>query len=203
MRQRVMGQISRTLGEAMLLVIVGACSAVDLRPHPEASEPPPNVASSGEPSVAASESGGVTPDEAAVVQALVRFARTGDRADAAAIPIADGGVALGLSNRLMVTRSAEELGDARGWTLQSEAFRGYVGPFSAIRLLEEDRPIRVAAGPHPHCASPPVQPHPATVRLRQLSIQPAQLDTCLRWWTVDVFLDDGDVAAITMDLWEP
>ena len=149
------------------------------------------------------KSGGISPEEEAIIDALLRFARTGDPSAAAAIPFADEGVALGLSNELLGTRSAEELSDAGGWTLEAEVFRGYVGPFSSVKLLRDAGEVTFAAGPHPHCASPPVQPHPDTAGMRQLSIQPVRAQSCVQWWTVDVFLDGGDVAAVTMDLWVP
>ncbi len=38
---------------------------------------------------------------------------------------------------------------------------------------------------------------------RRVSIQPASAQSCLQWWTVDLFLgEDGRVEAITLDLYE-
>lgn len=55
-----------------------------------------------------------------------------------------------------------------------------------------------------HCASPPVGPPTELVDMQQISIQPTGIDTCVLWWTVDLFVNaDGKVVAITMDLWEP
>jgi len=40
--------------------------------------------------------------------------------------------------------------------------------------------------------------------LRRISIQPTSTDSCLEWWTVDLFLTDiGSMAAVTIDVWEP
>jgi len=40
--------------------------------------------------------------------------------------------------------------------------------------------------------------------LRRISIQPTGTDSCLEWWTVDLFLTDiGSIAAVTIDVWEP
>lgn len=41
--------------------------------------------------------------------------------------------------------------------------------------------------------------------LRRVSVQPELGDrSCLEWWTVDLFVaDDGSIAAVTMDLYEP
>lgn len=70
----------------------------------------------------------------------------------------------------------------------------------------EARDVVVSVGPHPHCASPPV-PAPAEVAsLRRVSVQPSPEsgDSCLSWWTVDLFLTpEGEVAAVTLDIWEP
>lgn len=35
------------------------------------------------------------------------------------------------------------------------------------------------------------------------STQPRQPTSCLAWYSVDAFLRDGNISAITMDLWEP
>jgi hypothetical protein len=37
-----------------------------------------------------------------------------------------------------------------------------------------------------------------------VSVQPAAWSTCIIWWTVDAFVDaNGEIAAVTLDLWEP
>jgi hypothetical protein len=47
---------------------------------------------------------------------------------------------------------------------------------------------------------PPIQ----VADLRRVSVQPRDTESCLQWWTVDLFLTpDGKVAAVTLDLWEP
>ncbi|NND12951.1 MAG: hypothetical protein HKO10_03235 [Acidimicrobiia bacterium] len=62
----------------------------------------------------------------------------------------------------------------------------------------------VTVGSHPHCAGPPMPVAEGFEELTQISIQPAAPDSCLEWWTVDVFLDDqGDIAGVTLDMWEP
>lgn len=80
----------------------------------------------------------------------------------------------------------------------------YVGPFSALDLLAQDRPVTVTAGPHDHCAGPPMPIHAELEGLRQISIQPTDATSCLEWWVVDLFLTEaGDLAGVTLDLWEP
>jgi hypothetical protein len=104
---------------------------------------------------------------------------------------------------------AVEVDDLRSpiaWEIDVELFRAYVGPFSALMLLEQADDYAVRVGPHPHCASPP-QPSPVGLEDHtRTSIQPSDdsLDSCLDWWTVDFFVGpSGSVDAITMDLWEP
>jgi hypothetical protein len=50
----------------------------------------------------------------------------------------------------------------------------------------------------------PSRPPPRTISgLRRLSIQPREPVSCLRWFAVDVFVDErGDIRAVTLDLWE-
>ncbi|OGO73385.1 MAG: hypothetical protein A3G84_05105 [Chloroflexi bacterium RIFCSPLOWO2_12_FULL_71_12] len=90
--------------------------------------------------------------------------------------------------------------------LHADHFRGRSGPFSALELLARREPTTVWVGPHPHCASPPAPPPTDFASLRRVSVQPSQPrdDTCLSWWTVDLFVSvDGRVAAVTLDLWDP
>lgn len=55
-------------------------------------------------------------------------------------------------------------------------------------------------------ASPPV-PAPREFKdYRRVSVQPSDssIDSCLPWFTVDLFLDEqGSVALVTLDVWEP
>lgn len=41
--------------------------------------------------------------------------------------------------------------------------------------------------------------------LRRVSIQPSEesTDSCLSWFTVDLFVNRGQVVAVTLDLYEP
>lgn len=139
-----------------------------------------------------------------VVKALVKFAQTRDAKNMAEVPVARNGLWLGLGRRLMVRRSAKELADPKIWQLRPGLFRAYVGPFSALDLLEDRRPTVITVGPHPHCASPPMPPPADVSHLRRVSIQTREFQSCLQWSTVDLFLNRrGMIVAITLDLWEP
>ena len=97
--------------------------------------------------------------------------------------------------------------------MTAKAFRGFVGPFSALDQLaswgpDSARPFvreaSVTVGPHPHCVSPAVPAPPEVAELRRLSIQPVGELACPAWWTVDFFVEpDGEIAAVTLDRYEP
>lgn len=152
------------------------------------------------------------PDELLLLENLVRFAQVPDAGALSRLPFA-GETALGLADRLMVTRSPAVLADPRAWLLDEEAFRARAGPFSALDLLAEwdraaageaIREMQATIGAHPNCASPAIPPPADVTAMRRLSLQPIGHSSCLGWWTVDVFLTpDGTIAAITLDLYEP
>jgi hypothetical protein len=143
------------------------------------------------------------PTEQAAAEALLRFARAPSATTLAAVPLAER-VSLGLGAQLLVERSRAELARPDAWILQLEGFRAHVGPFSALERLARATTTEVVAGPHPHCASPPMPPPQEVAGSRQVSIQPTGIDTCLLWFTVDLFLDpSGEIVAVTLDLWEP
>jgi hypothetical protein len=123
-----------------------------------------------------------------------------------ALPLADR-VQLGLGRAIHAVRSDEDLAEPGGWVLEVDHFRAHSGPFSALDLAKEWPGNTITTvGEHRHCASPPVPPPPELIGLRRISVQPDpdEFDTCLRWWSVDFFLDDRDeVVAITLDLWDP
>ena len=176
-------------------------------PRPSATaEPRPGLV------VAPGQADAPTVEEMAMLEALVLFARSPATRTLETVPL-DDSIWLGLADQLIVRRTPEELADPRAWGLEASGFRAYVGPFSALGLLAnwtsipEGPPIREASvqvGPYRHCASPPV-PAPAEVaELRRLSVQPTGIDSCLMWWTVDLFIGPGGtIEAITLDLWEP
>lgn len=114
-------------------------------------------------------------------------------------------VRLGLGERLLETRTAQELRDPAAWKLDVDLFRGGVGPFSALDVLAAHKgPLEYREGSYRRCASPSRSPRPPVSRLRRLSIQPREPASCLQWFAVDVFIDEsGDIRAVTLDHWEP
>lgn len=136
---------------------------------------------------------------------FLRFAADPGGDTASALPFADK-VTLGLADELITTRTPSELGHPDAWVLDAEGFRAYVGPFSALDVAAHATETVVSVGDHPHCVSPPVPAPTEVADLRRVSVQPspASIDSCLQWWTVDLFLtDDQRIAAVTLDLYEP
>ena len=187
------------------LVLLGACAE---RPNAPMAAPSTATATASpfleEP----------TKEERELMRALIRFARSPGAESLDAVPFAEK-VWLGLGRHLHLERPRDELADPAGWVLSARLFRAWVGPFSALDLLagRDDRhgpgppetsPGEVRVGPHPHCASPPVPPPSRVKDLRRVSVQAAGGDSCITWWTVDAFVNgNGEIAAVTLDLWEP
>jgi hypothetical protein len=139
------------------------------------------------------------------VDAFVVFAARRSDVAFAALPLADT-IALGLGSDIVSVLPAADLRHASEWQLDVEYFRAYSGPFSALGSLVHADPYQVTIGEHNHCASPPMPPPTGYETYTQISIQPrdATYDSCLMWGTVDFFVnDDGEVEAITLDMWEP
>jgi hypothetical protein len=139
-----------------------------------------------------------------VFDTFVAFARHPSNATWSHVAFGDR-VALGLANRVLVDRTAGELRDPRTWRLETAGFRGRSGPFSAIGLIAgERRPLTMTVGRHRRCASPAGPAPPRVASRRRISVQPRRVESCLQWWSVDLFLTrDGHVRAVTLDLWEP
>lgn len=169
--------------------------------EPSAPEPPPAP----------------TKAEQRLMRHFIAFARERTAESASRLPWADE-LAIGLGRDIKDTLDQTEAKDPAAWVLRAETFRGYTGPFSALERIRRHAEtvssdtaggsgaFRISAGEHPHCASPPVSAPKEFKDYRRVSIQPADssIDSCLDWFTVDLFLDErGRVAAVTLDLWEP
>ena len=147
----------------------------------------------------------VSEAEQAIVDSIGSFAVDPTPERFAGIPFADA-VTLTLGPQLARALDSSNLAEPGSWVFGTgyDGFRARVAPFSALDLLAEERAIEVTAGPRDHCASPPMPVYEDFVGLRQVSIQPTDATSCLEWWAVDLFLTDaGEVAGVTLDLWEP
>jgi hypothetical protein len=173
--------------------------------EPTVEQPPtPTVSPQSETAGDVQSDDDLTTPEQVLLDAFVAFARNPSDTTAAAVSWAEE-VALHLGNQPAQATFAP--GNATGpvWSLDAVAYRAQVGPFDARELIAQTTfPLAFSAGPHPHCASPPVPAPDGLTDLRRLSIQPTGMSTCLEWFTVDLFVNnEGRVEAVSLDLWEP
>jgi hypothetical protein len=196
------------LRTALALIAIAACSAPPpVQPSPTTT-PTLSVAtpsSIATPSPLRSPSPIVTPtaSDVQLISDLIAFASAPGPATAAHVPFAPQ-VGLGLGEQIRVTRSRIELNSPAQWVLNLDRFRGRAGTASALDLLSEGGPTVIVIGPHDHCASPPLPPPSGLSGARRISVQRTGVDTCLLWWTVDIFVSaSGQIEAITLDLWGP
>lgn len=207
------GHSTSMLRLALLLGLVlalsaGPCGGADTESSPPKETPSPTPKKTPSPTTPRSSPSPLpSPQDSneRLVYTVIEFARSPSRKAFSAIPLAKDGVWLGLGPRLVAKRSLEELSKPRGWMLDVEyLFRAGVGPFSALELLAERREIRVSAGPHRHCASPPMPPPRKFAKLDRLSVEPKSVGSCLQWFTVDFFVSaHGRIQAVTLDFFEP
>lgn len=145
----------------------------------------------------------MTPADERLARDLIAFARAPSTTTFAALPLADR-VSLGLGDRLLASRASSDLMRREAWELQVSEFQGFVGPFSVLNFLARNEPMAISVGPHSHCAGPPL-PAPAGITgHKRVSIQPTNIDSCILWWSVDMFVaPSGRIDAITLDLFGP
>lgn len=163
----------------------------------------------------------VTGADLALVEGFVAFSLGSTDAAVSQLHLSPAGVHLGLGDEVLAYLPVATAADPAAWVIDEDVFRAYVGPFSALDVLSrgvtdtqgdddslatQKGELVVTVGEHPHCVSPAVPPPPAVEGMRRVSVQPAEgaMGSCIDWFTVDFFVhDDGAVAAITLDLWEP
>ncbi len=144
-----------------------------------------------------------SPDETAIMDTLVTFAQDPSAESYAGIPFADE-VALGLGPDIVRTVPAADLANPAAWVMDIDLFRARSGTTSIFNLFDADRPRRTVTGEHLHCASPPVAAPTGLEGLIRISTQPLDATSCLEWFTVDLFVNaDGEIEAVTLDLYEP
>jgi hypothetical protein len=144
-------------------------------------------------------------DAETLVEAFVKFARDPSDGTFGELSLAET-VDLGLGPTIIKTIEGTELREPEVWRLDLDNFRAHTGPFSAFDSMTRLDTYETTVGEHSHCASPPVPPAEGYEGLGRISVQPrlGPQDSCLMWSTVDFFLlPNGDVAAITLDMWEP
>lgn len=142
-----------------------------------------------------------TPIDAA--NRLIAFAWNPTREHFDQIPFAGDTVQLALGTEVVKTVPIDELAKPANWWLDVEYFEAFVGPFSALDVLSWQT-LTPTVGEHKKCVSPPT-PAPAGLAHRtQVAIQPDGIDTCIRWFAVDLYLDDrNQILAVRLDRFQP
>jgi hypothetical protein len=150
----------------------------------------------------------VDPAVRRIAEAFETFAMHPDATSVRLPPFADR-VALGLGSTILATVPRAELALPATWDLVMEGYAGRSGalnPLAGIRrLVRKGGATVVSTGPHDHCASPPLPVPAGVTEDLQVVIQPSwdDLDSCLQWFSVDLFVRDGRVVAVTLSLFEP
>lgn len=112
-------------------------------------------------------------------------------------------VSLGVHNVLSVERSLDDLRSADGWTVGVSEYAGFAGPFSALETLRTGGPLVIEEGEHPHCAGPPLDPPAGLENATRVHAQPKNVDSCIPWFSVDLWIVDGSIQAVTLELFGP
>lgn len=148
-------------------------------------------------------------DKDELAEAFIRFARSPGPETMAEIAFTDE-VSLGLGDKLMARRSAEEFVEAGAWVIVAgeAGFRERSGPFSALDLLAQSDRTMASVGSYSSCNAPDrPAPAPAAVAdLLRVSIQPdpGALVACTQWWSVDLYITPRrQISAVTLDFGAP
>jgi hypothetical protein len=146
-----------------------------------------------------------SPDEAPpAVDAFTQFAKSPSAETAEAVPFAPT-VDIGLGPELLAELDASARLDPAAWRLELAGRWGGAGTTSALELLAGGDPIEAVRDRRRSCAGSFAPPVPPGYEAHTLwSLEPSDVDSCLSWFAVDLYLDgDGDIAAVTVELWEP
>lgn len=199
-----------------LILLLSACGG-DPRPTAKAGRATPGVVASSRPATTSNPARRPRSSDVRLIRIFVTFARQPSRNNASRLPLS-GVVALGLGPTINGSLARSAAANPAAWVLRAKYFRAHTGPFNALRLLQAHAArarsdsvgdlgaFDVSLGAHPHCVSPPVPAPEEFEGYRRVSVQPSDesIASCLSWFTVDLFVDDdGRIAAVTLDLWEP
>ena len=196
----------RRCAALIALIVLTACSSPDATDTMAAADP----ATTG--SGAASPTSSAPPDRSAMskddAETLVRrlrdFARQPTRAKAEELPFAPT-VQLGLGETLVKEVNSADLADRSAWAVPTTTSYRWIGQpsLNVLERLADDEPYVTSIGPHAHCAAPARSAPPEVAGHDHVSTQPAQPESCLSWYSVDLFIEGGEIQAVTLALWEP
>lgn len=119
------------------------------------------------------------------------------------LPVAEQ-VLLALGSQVYARKAAMELADRRAWSINAPFYADLAGPFNL--LIQTPAPARFNVGPHDRCASSvPLPAPPELARYRRISIQPAEdtIESCIDWWSMELFVDDGEIVGVAGDAFGP
>lgn len=135
--------------------------------------------------------------------ALEDFARDPGPETFALLPFADD-VALGLGPDIDRIVSYELLAEPSTWSIdRPDGYAEFSGPFSALERVASSDARDGIVGPHAHCAGPPQAAPDGFEDARRVSLQRTDATSCIDWWSVDLFLLDGSIVAVTLSLFGP
>lgn len=110
---------------------------------------------------------------------------------------------LGVHNVLSVERTLDDLSSADGWTIGVSEYAGFSGPFNPLEVLRSGGPLLIEEGSHPHCAGPPLDPPSGFEDATRVHAQPKNVDSCIDWFSVDLWIVAGQIQAVTLELFGP
>lgn len=147
-------------------------------------------------------------------RALVALAADPGPETAAGVPFA-AYVRLGLGPTLLTRTTRTAVADAGAWSIRppGDIYRASVGPFSALDELSRhlDRvggtqeAFAIRTGDHPDCFRHESPAPEGLTDATRVAVQAADgtIDSCIDWFSVDLFVEAGEVVAVTLDIGEP
>lgn len=205
--------LARLVPVALIAVVAVGCGGEPKAVHdpaPSATAPAssPTPTPTPTPEESAAPTRAVPPRAQRIAGAFVEFASHPDAASVTGPPFADR-VALGLGSTVLTTVPRSDLARPATWDLVMEGYAGRSGalnPLAGIRdLTSGGGTTVVSTGVHDHCASPPLPVPDEFTRDLEVVIQPSwdDIDSCLEWFSVDLFVRDDRIVAVTLSLFEP
>jgi hypothetical protein len=142
----------------------------------------------------------VTDDDQRIADDFIAWARSHD----SRVPALADSVRLILGPEAHTEVVLDDPHDRSTWVLPVEDFRAYVGPFNPLNSLAGPQNVTVRMGPHQTCAAPAPAVPADLAPLRQIAIEASDIDSCLSWFSIDLFVNDaGLIEAVIFDLYEP
>lgn len=203
----VLRRLSRMRSVFALLtagVVLAACSNAS-SPDPTSSSTSTSTTTSSTSSTSSTTSttiGGENRFEAARDTLLALASSQGDEIPVGELPLA-ATVRLGLHNELEIERTPEQLADVESWIVPRSEYAGFSGPFNILDPIRRGRTLNITEGPQPHCAGPPLDPPLGLEDAMLVSGQPKESDSCIDWFSVNLWMQNGEVTAITLELFGP